>query len=125
MGVSLINFVSFYVGWVACVAGAGRGMTLVGPIVVAALLVVQLALKPHPAHEALLIVASGLLGWVVDTRAGACGRLLVPGDLAGTVALPAVARRRLDDLRDHLTSSMRGCAAATSSPRYSAPSADR
>lgn len=78
MGVSLINFVSFYVGWVACVGGAGRGMTLVGPLVVAALLAGQLALKPHPAREALLIVATGLLGWVVDTAQALAGVFSFP-----------------------------------------------
>lgn len=77
-GVSLINFVSFYAGWVACVAGAGRGMTLVGPVVVAALLVVQLALKPYPGREALLIVAIGVLGWVIDTAQALAGVFSFP-----------------------------------------------
>lgn len=69
----LINFVSFYVGWVACVAGAGRGRTMLGPLVVAALLVLQLLLRPHAAREAFLILVVGLLGWTVDTTQALLG----------------------------------------------------
>lgn len=73
MSVRIINFVSFYVGWVACVAGAGHGMTLVGPQVVAALVGLQLLLKSQPAREAVLIVAVGLLGWALDTGQAVMG----------------------------------------------------
>jgi hypothetical protein len=69
----LINFVSFYVGWVACVAGAGRGRTMLGPVVVAALLALQLLLRPHAAREALLILVVGVLGWTVDTTQALLG----------------------------------------------------
>lgn len=73
MSVRLINFIAFYVGWVACVGGAGRGMTLVGPLVVAALLALQLPLKPQPAREALLVVVVGVFGWAIDTGQAAIG----------------------------------------------------
>lgn len=69
----LFSFVSFYVGWVACVGGAGRGMTVVGPVIVAALLAVHLYLRPHPARELALILTVGLLGWTVDTAQALAG----------------------------------------------------
>lgn len=73
MTLRLVNFVSFYVGWVACVAGAGHGMTAVGPAVVAALLALHLILAPQPSREARLIVTVGLLGWTVDTSQALIG----------------------------------------------------
>jgi hypothetical protein len=73
MTLRLINFVSFYIGWVVCVAGAGRGMTTLGPAVVGALLVLHLILSPHATRDALLIATVGLLGWTVDTTQAVVG----------------------------------------------------
>ena len=73
LSVRLINFIAFYVGWVACVAGAGHGMTLVGPLVAAVLLALQLPFKPQPLRETLLVAVVGVFGWAIDTGQAAMG----------------------------------------------------
>ena len=69
----IVNFVAFYVGWLVCVAGAGRGWTWAGPVAVSALLLVHLTWSPHRAHEAALVFAAGVLGFAVDTLQASAG----------------------------------------------------
>jgi len=69
----LLNFAMFYVGWFACVLGAARGHSWLGPAVVATLLAVHLAPTAHRAEELRLVVAVGLFGFLLDTLQGAAG----------------------------------------------------
>ena len=63
----LLNFGMFYVGWFACVAGAGRGRVWLGPTVVAALFMGHLLLTRDRVREATLALTIGLFGFAVDT----------------------------------------------------------
>jgi hypothetical protein len=69
----LANVAMFYVGWFTCVAGAGRGRVWVGPLVVAALLLVHLSLTADRARETCLILTVGLVGFAVDTLQASIG----------------------------------------------------
>lgn len=69
----LANFLLFYVGWFACVAGAGRGVLWAGPAMVAVLLLAHLALAAKPVREGLLVLIVGLLGFAVDTLQASAG----------------------------------------------------
>ena len=75
---SVLTFVAFYASWFACVVGAARGHTALGPIVVAACLLVHLRFARQPAHEAVLILTVGLLGWLVDTGQAIAGVFTFP-----------------------------------------------
>jgi len=63
----------FYLGWFACVAGAARGQLWVGPAVVSLLLLLHLSVTPNRAREALLVVAIGGFGFLVDTAQASAG----------------------------------------------------
>ena len=69
----LTNFAMFYLGWFACVMGAGAGQLWLGPSVVAALLLIHLFLKAAPVQEARLIVMVGIFGFAVDTLQASAG----------------------------------------------------
>jgi hypothetical protein len=84
MMMRLLNFAMFYVGWLACVAGAGRGQLWLGPAVVAAFLMGHLLLTPDRAREAALALAIGSVGFAVDTLQASAGLYA----FTGTSALP-------------------------------------
>jgi len=69
----LLNFALFYLGWLACVVGAGRGQLWLGPAVVAVLLLVHLWSAPRRAQETWLVLGIGLLGFAVDTLQASAG----------------------------------------------------
>jgi len=69
----LLNFAMFYLGWFACVGGAGRGVLWLGPVVVAALIVAHLCLTSNRVQEAKLIVVAGFFGFVCDTLQASAG----------------------------------------------------
>ena len=69
----LLNFAMFYLGWFACVIGAGRGHLWLGPCVVAALVIVHLYMTPRPMYEVRLILAIGILGFAIDTVQASAG----------------------------------------------------
>jgi uncharacterized protein DUF2878 len=69
----LLNFAMFYVGWFACVVGAGRGQLWLGPAVVSALLLIHLSFVPNRLREARLIVVAGLFGFTIDTLQASVG----------------------------------------------------
>jgi hypothetical protein len=69
----LTNFAMFYLGWFACVMGAGHGQLWLGPSVVAALLLIHLFLHAAPVQEARLILMIGISGFVVDTLQASAG----------------------------------------------------
>jgi hypothetical protein len=68
-----LNFASFYVGWLACVHGAGRGWP--GPAVASVLLLAHLVLTPGRLRlrEGALVIAAGVLGFAVDTLQASVG----------------------------------------------------
>ncbi|HVO22472.1 MAG TPA: DUF2878 domain-containing protein [Candidatus Margulisiibacteriota bacterium] len=69
----LLNFAMFYLGWFACVMGAGHGQLWLGPSVVAALLLIHLCLNAAPVQEAKLILMIGIFGFAVDTLQASAG----------------------------------------------------
>jgi hypothetical protein len=69
----LLNFGMFYLGWFGCVAGAARGRLWLGPVLVAALLLLHLALTSNREREAKLALVIGLFGFGVDTLQASAG----------------------------------------------------
>src|SRR5512137_2458823 len=63
----ILNFFCFQAGWFACAFGAAWGHPVVGPIVVGALLVLQLPLLPAPARQVRFIFLGMVLGWLLDS----------------------------------------------------------
>ena len=63
----LVNFIAFYAGWFACVAGAGRGHFYLGPLVVLGLVALHLRLVPDARRELRLLLSAAALGYSVDT----------------------------------------------------------
>lgn len=80
----LLNIALFYTGWMACVAGAGRGALWLGPAVVTLILAIHLWMTTRRVQEMKLVAAAGAFGFVVDT-AQASGGLYA---FAGTSVLP-------------------------------------
>jgi hypothetical protein len=80
----LLNFVMFYLGWFACVAGAGLGHLWLGPAVVAVLGMGHLLLTRDRVREATLAVTIGLFGFAVDTLQASAGLYA----FTGTSVLP-------------------------------------
>jgi len=54
-------------GWFACVLGAVWGRPLMGPLVVAGLLALHLAMMEHRRREIALVLGAGLLGYSLDS----------------------------------------------------------
>ena len=69
----LLNFAMFYLGWFACVMGAGRGNLWLGPSVVAALVIVHLYTDAQADVGGRLILAIGILGFAIDTVQASAG----------------------------------------------------
>ena len=61
------NVVSVQVGWFACVIGAAQGFNWFGPVVVAALVVIHLALVAERRRELATLAAAGLFGYAIDS----------------------------------------------------------
>ncbi|QDU69465.1 DUF2878 domain-containing protein [Engelhardtia mirabilis] len=70
----LANFLAFQLGWWACVLGAAQERPLLGPAVVAALIVVHLAFTRRRGELGLVLFAA-LLGLVLDGGLAAGGLL--------------------------------------------------
>lgn len=64
---TLINVLSFYIGWFACVVGAARGYPMLGPLVVVLLLGLHLLLTVDTAREVRLLAIAGVVGSLLDT----------------------------------------------------------
>ena len=69
----VLNFAAFYLGWFACVVGTARGLTIMGPVVVAALLLLHLMFSSDRVRELQLIVWVGALGFAIDSSQAALG----------------------------------------------------
>lgn len=66
-GRTLLNFVTFYVGWWACALGASYGYTWVGPTLIPVWVGLHLIFSPTRKGELLFIVAMAGLGFLIDT----------------------------------------------------------
>ena len=64
---TVVNFVAFQAAWFACVLGAANGMPWLGPVVVALVLVLHLALALQPRCELILAAIAALFGLVFDS----------------------------------------------------------
>lgn len=69
----LLNFAMFYLGWFACVMGAGRGQLWLGPSAVTALVLLHLYMTPRPVQEIRLILLTGVFGFAIDTLQASAG----------------------------------------------------
>jgi hypothetical protein len=73
-----INFVAFQIGWFACVLGAANALPLIGPAVVACVVMLHLFMSKQPAQEFALIAAAGTLGAIWDSVLVASGWIVYP-----------------------------------------------
>lgn len=77
----VVNFLTFQIGWFSCVLGAANGYPLVGPAVVAAVLMLHFNLVDHPRRELVLIALAGMMGAVFDTVLVRSGWLAYPNGM--------------------------------------------
>ena len=63
----VINVVLFQAAWFAAVLGAARGMLWLGPLSMIPVLAVHLALQEYRRGEVKLLLATGLIGFLIDT----------------------------------------------------------
>lgn len=69
----LWNLVSVHVGWLSCVVGAAHGVLWFGPLVVAVLFAVHLALAAARRREIAIGLTAGLVGYALDSVVIAAG----------------------------------------------------
>jgi hypothetical protein len=86
---NLFNFAAFYVGWFACVGGASYGMSLLGPLVVAAIVILHGWNFSVSRNEVCFIVAALLLGCLTDAFLMRVGALSFAGTEASRALPPA------------------------------------
>ena len=95
----LLNFAMFYLGWFACVMGAGRGELWLGPSVVAALVLIHLSTDRRTGAGGPADPADRDL-WLRDRHAAGVGRpVRVHTYECRALALSAMDGGTLDDLR--------------------------
>ncbi len=73
-----LNFIAFQIGWFACVLGGAKGWPWLGPLVTAAIVALHLYWAARPRAEVVLILLSGLLGFVADSLLTGLGLLRFP-----------------------------------------------
>lgn len=78
MKTSVVNYILFQAGWFACVLGAGNGIPMLGPMVVAIAVLVHLGQAGQPRREAALILVCAALGLVFDSLLLATGWIGYP-----------------------------------------------
>lgn len=83
---NLLNYVGFQAGWLACVAGAGRGVFWLGPVAVAALCAAHLYFSADPAREGRRLAAVGLFGLLLESAAQGAGLYAYRGAPAAWLA---------------------------------------
>ena len=74
----LFNFIAFQIGWFACVLGGAYGWPMLGVAVATVIIALHLRRAARPRREAVLIVLSGLLGFVADSLLTGPGLLKFP-----------------------------------------------
>jgi hypothetical protein len=85
---TILNVLSYYVGWFACIVGTGQGHPLLGPVVVAGLLGLHLWLTTNALQEARFLVTIGLLGSALDSIVAGLGLYSFTGTLVPWVCPP-------------------------------------
>lgn len=80
------NYAGFQLGWLACVAGAGRGRFWLGPVAVAALCAAHLRVSRDPAREARRLAAVGVFGLALESAAQGAGLYAYRGAPAAWLA---------------------------------------
>lgn len=81
-----LNYAGFQAGWLACVAGAGRGLFWLGPLFVAALCAAHLFFSLDAVREARRLAAVGLFGLVLESAAQSAGLYAYRGSPAAWLA---------------------------------------
>ena len=74
----VLNFVAFQVGWFSAVLGAANNMPWAGPLVIALVIALHLAIVKRPAQELALIAVCGAIGAVFDSLLVAVGWVSYP-----------------------------------------------
>ncbi|MHC5212468.1 MAG: DUF2878 domain-containing protein [Planctomycetota bacterium] len=74
----VIDFVLLQVGWAACVFGAAAGHAWLGPIGVAVIVALHLALSPHAMRDLLTAAAISVPGVLADSAQVALGVVAFP-----------------------------------------------
>lgn len=82
MAVKVFNYLSYYVGWLACVYGAAFGMSAMGVAVVALLVLIHFVLTHTLREEIMMIAVIGVLGTMVDSMQAITGLLFYHGGYA-------------------------------------------
>lgn len=78
MKLSLINYVTFQIGWFSCVLSAANGQPMLGLLVTIALVLLHLKLAQRPMPEIRLLLACGAIGIVFDSLLLATGWISYP-----------------------------------------------
>ncbi len=76
MFVKVFNYLSYYVGWLACVYGAAHGLSAVGVGVAGLLVLIHFVLTHTLREEITMIIVIGALGTLVDSFQAASGLLV-------------------------------------------------
>ena len=87
MAFRIVNFLAFQIGWFASVLGAGYGLWWVGPVVVALVIAAQAPWLRRRRATLVLLVASALLGYALDSALALMGWIRFTGEAA--VGAPA------------------------------------
>jgi hypothetical protein len=72
-GGHVTNFLSFGIGWFACIVGAANGTPSYGIAVAAMLLTLNILVAEDPIHEARVIATVGAIGFAIDTMLALVG----------------------------------------------------
>jgi hypothetical protein len=69
----ILNLIFFQGGWFACALSAAWGQPVVGPVLVGALLLLQLPLVPAPGRQVRFVSLAMLFGWLLDSALSHAG----------------------------------------------------
>jgi hypothetical protein len=83
----LLNFLTFQVGWFACVLGAAHGMPLLGVLTTAVVAAVWFLAAPRPQAYVLLLALTGVVGYAWDSALAMLGLVrYLPGPVTPPLA---------------------------------------
>jgi len=78
MKLSLLNYVTFQIGWLACVLSAAHGRPLLGLLVAILILGLHLALAPRLRQEIKMLLVCATIGSIFDSLLLATGWVSYP-----------------------------------------------
>jgi len=79
---SLLNYIGFQVGWLACVAGTGNGHLYLGPAVSVPLLAAHLVMSSRRVLELKRLLAVAAFGLVLELLAASAGQYRYLGSVS-------------------------------------------